>query len=1415
MNKPVIFLAFANETPTNEAYLRNLRFELRQLTASFKLAEERGLCELVVLTNATLDQLFQTFQDQRYRNRVAIFHFGGHAHSYELLLEEETGNTKVISAMPFIQFLGKQKGLKLIFLNGCFSGKQAKALIDAGIPAVIGTHQAIEDQQATTLASQFYQSIGAGISIYDAWQNATLRTLSEYRNIKDFPSESATSRGLDLSPDRSSFPWSILIKRGHDSIKSWNLPEAVGDPYFGLPVPQTTQHLPNQPFRFLAPYRPKDCLLFFGRGKEIRSLYQKLTSNHSSPIVLLFGQSGVGKSSFLQAGVIPRLAVDYEVRAVRRDQNIGLLGQLEELVFNDGHHEVPRMDAESALLTINEDIEQLTKTYNSLQGQAKLQLKKLIDQLEKRKEAISQRTVPFKRNLNAKWIELERGTDKKGLILIFDQVEEVFTLPNEHLLKELDDFFGQLKSIFNDPNRQPIGKVLLSYRKEFDPEITAAAHQHALPIEKVYLDRLQKKGIIEVVNGLTTTEKLRNKYQLTIETGLPFLMANTLLQDRETPIAPVLQIILTKLWQVNENQEQRIFTIEAYQKLLANGILLSDFFNQQMIALKREAGKAGIIGETSGLVLDLLYQHTSNMKTSLSLSLETIRQQYAHQQQILDELLPKLENLYLLTKPKAHLTKLAHDTLAPIIRKETDLSNRPGQVATRILESKMKDFDYFPESTIIEPYNLRLIEEGQQGMRLWLPKEKALIEKSRRKRRQYLLLRLLAIITIIGMLVLGGVSLFQRNQIHQQQQISQRISEVEFLSKIGQNNQAMEAAKKARQSFPKEKALVQLQHDVYSQNEFYHQSWSFDHSIDWAGPLPQKDQFLALVNGELNLLNNQGIPQQRIRMPSSISAVVVDTLNNLIIAGDQSGGLVILDNQGQVVQNINQGHLARITAIAIAPQKKQFASASNDGAWNLYNYDGQLIREWPTQPSTILCLAFNANESMLAAGSRQGSVILNNLNSGTSITHQAHQDRVLALAFSPTQERLATASRDASVKIWLLDQTLIGVLNQHRQRVNTLSFSPNGQYLVTGSDDFQVFLWEMEGLHLLKVFNGHENYINKVQFLDDGLQFLSASTDQTIKFWKKDSKSAHTFDHQPFTPTKAVFYNNGQFLATISTPLPNNTNIPPNNPAGIGIWEVKTGQLMQTIKSPYDQITDFKIFAEEKQLMVVSSSGAISVIDFDGNQLKAFPAHQGSINQMDLSPDEQLAITAADDQRAIIWDIANGNATDTLSSHKSIVSSALFSPTDPWLFTASYDSTIIQWSDKGEILEQVTAHSKRILDLAISPNGRFLLSMGLDNTAKLWRITQKGMQLQQKYTIQQPNMEGVRAITCGAFSPNGQYFAIGSASGVATIYLIDGQPLQSIADGGLRPINDLVFSPNSSRILVAFSDGWAKLYELL
>jgi len=129
---PVIFLAFANQYDSRWRYLRYLPDEILGLQDILDDAHKRGLCELVIRTNATVTVILEKFEE--YRDRVAVFHFGEHADSGGLLFESRAGDDAPADAGGLATVLGQRAGLQLVFLNGCSTRPQVQRLLDAGSP---------------------------------------------------------------------------------------------------------------------------------------------------------------------------------------------------------------------------------------------------------------------------------------------------------------------------------------------------------------------------------------------------------------------------------------------------------------------------------------------------------------------------------------------------------------------------------------------------------------------------------------------------------------------------------------------------------------------------------------------------------------------------------------------------------------------------------------------------------------------------------------------------------------------------------------------------------------------------------------------------------------------------------------------------------------------------------------------------------------------------------------------------------------------------------------------------------------------------------------------------------------------------------------------------------------------------------
>jgi hypothetical protein len=79
--------------------------------------------------------------------------------------------------------------------------------------------------------------------------------------------------------------------------------------------PETLELLNRSPYKFLYSFETDDAEIFFGRETESLLLWRKILSYR---LVVLFGPSGAGKTSLLNAGVWPELArYDYRVCSAR------------------------------------------------------------------------------------------------------------------------------------------------------------------------------------------------------------------------------------------------------------------------------------------------------------------------------------------------------------------------------------------------------------------------------------------------------------------------------------------------------------------------------------------------------------------------------------------------------------------------------------------------------------------------------------------------------------------------------------------------------------------------------------------------------------------------------------------------------------------------------------------------------------------------------------------------------------------------------------------------------------------------------------------------------------------------------------------------------------------------------------------
>ncbi len=112
----------------------------------------------------------------------------------------------------------------------------------------------------------------------------------------------------------------------------------------------------------------------------------------------------------------------------------------------------------------------------------------------------------------------------------------------------------------------------------------------------------------------------------------------------------------------------------------------------------------------------------------------------------------------------------------------------------------------------------------------------------------------------------------------------------------------------------------------------------------------------------------------------------------------------------------------------------------------------------------ITALKFLPSGQSLIMGNDRGEVFSMALDEGHAIqSHQAHTAKITAIAYSPDNKLLATASRDGLVVIWNEEYKDLPlntkVLNRTLGPVYNIAFTTDGNYLVAGYDDGTILKW--------------------------------------------------------------------------------------------------------------------------------------------------------------------------------------------------------------------------------------------------------------------------------------------------------------------------------------------------------------------
>jgi len=614
---PLIILAFSHERNETKPPLRNLLKEQMQINSLLSPMVQQNLCETRAMVNVTVERLAELIE--REKERIVGIHYGS---DVATLIRVREGKRKSIER-AIKGKLGRQIGalprLKWVFLSGDGSQEQGEALTQVGVPLVMRSHNIISDDAAYRLAYFFYQTLGQGLSLGEACDQATFEVRRDYMN------KAKLTYGHELpSGYGSDWPFAYHLNPHLPSAWTWSLFTGSGR-RDGLPR-LTELPLPELPYVDLSPIEASEAGLFGGRDELVRELYEHIKAPQRPPVLVLYGPKGSGKTSLFEGAIRPLLADQFTVtsarftpdgltslsRALGVDEHTPLL---KAWFTQEGEGERSSLNQQAINDLINE-AQALFKSYyrtdgsdfpSFLQTVRAMWLKSGGEDDQNLMVRLGDLFTQQEQQANTAGEERRAQGTSAPLLVCLDEVERAFGSLESSTKRRQQRFWSLIRELCVDPERVIRGALILVCDETAYPALKHTLAEHMIRHDAVYVPHMNEFEVERYLKRFVSNRAVQERYPLITDERFARRLSQELARAPEL-IGTRLQASLRLLWRQSERrpimwtEESLLQTIEHLGSLSLRALLterLSSF-----VELMRLQGDEDF---NERLALDLLY----------------------------------------------------------------------------------------------------------------------------------------------------------------------------------------------------------------------------------------------------------------------------------------------------------------------------------------------------------------------------------------------------------------------------------------------------------------------------------------------------------------------------------------------------------------------------------------------------------------------------------------------------------------------------------------------------------------------------------------------------------------------------------------------------------------------------------------
>ena len=245
---------------------------------------------------------------------------------------------------------------------------------------------------------------------------------------------------------------------------------------------------------------------------------------------------------------------------------------------------------------------------------------------------------------------------------------------------------------------------------------------------------------------------------------------------------------------------------------------------------------------------------------------------------------------------------------------------------------------------------------------------------------------------------------------------------------------------------------------------------------------------------------------------------------------------------------------------------------------------------------------------------------------------------ITSVAFSPDGEWSAMA-RFKTVEVRSMSEpNEVASLAGHVGKINSVEFSQDGRQIVTASGVTGLYgeakIWDAKSHQLIATINGHRDTLYVAKFSPDAKQLATGSYDKKIIIWDVESKKKiHTLDGHNGAVYDLAYAPDGKVIASASAD------------ATIKVWSTSTGKRLDTRSEPLKEQYSVDISPDGKHFIGAGEDNRIRMwrlTSVDKPQINPLVharfAHEGTIERVRFTSDNQRIVSAAADNTLKVWD---------------------------------------------------------------------------------------------------------------------------------------------------------------------------------